>query len=159
MKSMKQQGFTLIELIVVIVILGILSATALPKFFDLSNEARAGVMGGVEAAMRSADTMIYAKSAAAGTAALAGGAAVKVVVNGNDVLTHYGYAASAAALRSVLTLNPDTDFTTGAVATDGSIQHSKAKNFSTAPDTCAVVYVKAADANTPPTYTLAKGGC
>ncbi|MEE9327087.1 MAG: type II secretion system protein, partial [Cocleimonas sp.] len=35
----KQQGFTLIELVMVIVILGILSATALPKFVNLSGEA------------------------------------------------------------------------------------------------------------------------
>lgn len=57
---MKQKGFTLIELVMVIVILGILAATALPKFVDLSDDAQAAALQGVAGALSSASTINYA---------------------------------------------------------------------------------------------------
>jgi MSHA pilin protein MshA len=62
MKSIRQAGFTLIELIVVIVILGILAAVAIPQFTDTSTAARAAARQGACSAVASQAVLLYAST-------------------------------------------------------------------------------------------------
>ncbi len=62
----RQSGFTLIELVVVIVILGILAATAAPKFMNLQGDARIASLKGLEGAVKSAVNLTYSKAILSG---------------------------------------------------------------------------------------------
>ena len=62
--SKRNGGFTLVELVIVIVIIGILAAIAVPKFTDTSESAKLATMQASLAAMRAAINMSYAKNAA-----------------------------------------------------------------------------------------------
>ena len=56
-----ERGFTLIELVVIIIILGILSVVAIPKYLDLRAEAEQGVATGVTGALRGSIAILHAR--------------------------------------------------------------------------------------------------
>ncbi len=86
-----QSGFTLIELVIVIIILGILSVTAAPKFLDLQGDAKASTLDAIAGAMKAASDTIYAKSLIAGTDGLS--SSTVSLSNLNTVAVNYGYPA------------------------------------------------------------------
>jgi MSHA pilin protein MshA len=93
----KQAGFTLIELIMVIVILGILSAFALPRFADLSGSASSAAIDGAVGSVRSSSAIVRAACLAAPVATCDESAATSsITLEGQAIATAYGYPTTAS---------------------------------------------------------------
>lgn len=112
----KQNGFTLIELVVVIIILGILAVTAAPKFINLQADAKASTVSGLEAAVKGADTLVYSKSLIAGNEKKDAAAGVEVTVDssGTKVLLNVGHIKPVwtGALKNALDIDVAASGTT-----------------------------------------------
>jgi MSHA pilin protein MshA len=111
-----QRGFTLIELIVVIVILGILAATALPRFINVSSDARGAAVEGIAGALRSAVALAQARYMATGS-----NTATTVDMNGTSVTVNAGTGTpvgTAAGIGAAVQLSGITaDYTTPTAVT------------------------------------------
>lgn len=137
----RQQGFTLIELIVVIVILGILAATAVPKFVDLQADARAAVMQGVGASLNTAKDLVRARWLANGSAS-ATTVDLDATITGVTVNTSGYPTADTAGIGAAITLPSGVSQSTGDFIYTG---------FSN----CKVTYVAATGTVTTSTATAA----
>ncbi len=152
----KQAGFTLIELVIVIIILGILAATAVPKFVDLQGDARASAMKGVKGALEGAATLTYSRAAIDG----------KEKGNNTDVngvATVEGYpAATSEALSTAASLaSTDWIITPGTGAQAAIIVANGAPSGADAsgPNECRVLYTESTGSGARPTIEEKTTGC
>ena len=149
-----QKGFTLIELVVVIVILGILAVTAAPKFIDLTSDAKASVVQAVEGSLNSVADLAHAK------------ALVEGIVDGDlsiagQTITFVETYPDAESINLLMDIDatvsgadPKGDFIILEGATETTYTHGTAASAN-----CVATYTETTDKNVKPEITSDTTNC
>jgi MSHA pilin protein MshA len=154
MMNLKARGFTLIELVVVITILGILAAFAIPKFIALDTQARVATVNGLAGTVKSAAALARSLGMATGNPAI-------VTIEGSPVTMLNNYPDSLAigipnAINGIT--NADFTYAPGASGAVGTWTRVGAPG---AAGTCVVTYLPATSGvgGVPPVVATVTTGC
>ncbi|GLS92118.1 hypothetical protein GCM10007916_31880 [Psychromonas marina] len=149
-----KRGFTLIELVIVIVVLGILAAVAVPKFFNLRGDAETAIVEGLKGALYESAGLVHAKASIDN---LDKGNNI-LTVNGGDISIRAGYPRVAnncpkftSQLQYWLTLDIDSNICQSGRDAEwyGVVQsnafHFMPANYTSTAENCYVTYTTASE--------------
>jgi len=159
-----QAGFTLVELVTVILILGVLAAVALPRYADLQGKAREAKVKAVAGSMKAAVGLVKA-SAVAGSVNCGTASGLNVTMEGTAIALNHcnpqalaDFGAGVLAAANVLSTDGWQISTGTGGATAGSVLVIELSDASTVAS-CSISYTSSAGTNSPPLIASTVSGC